>query len=107
MPLTYLRPALARETLQLIMHLTHADTGEIPYAFAGYGIHDGASVHEHPSDLDLYFLLVATSTILKVLSVRATEAITAAATLPVTAGRRALFTRQPAAAKLIATRWSR
>lgn len=57
LPLTYLRPALARETLQLIMHLTHADTGEIPYAFAGYGIHDGASVHEHPSDLDLYFLL--------------------------------------------------
>ena len=56
-PLTYLRPALARETLQLIMRLTHADSGEIPYAFAGYGIHDGAGVHDHPSDLDLFFLL--------------------------------------------------
>jgi len=47
---------------------------------------------------DLYFLLVATSTILTVLSVRAEEAIAAAATPPVTAGRRALITRRPAPA---------
>lgn len=56
-PLTYLRPDLARDTLRLIMRMTDGETGAIPYAFAGYGIHDGAGVHEHPSDLDLFFLL--------------------------------------------------
>ena len=56
-PLTYLRPDLARDTLRLIMRMTDSETGAIPYAFAGYGIHDGAGVHEHPSDLDLFFLL--------------------------------------------------
>ncbi len=57
LPLTYLRPELARDTLRLIMRLTHATGGDIPYAFAGYGVHDGAGVHENPSDLDLFFLL--------------------------------------------------
>jgi hypothetical protein len=56
-PLTYVRPQLARDTLRLIMHLTHADSGAIPYAFGGYGVHDGAIVHTDPSDLDLFFLL--------------------------------------------------
>ena len=56
-PLAYLRPELARDTLRLIMHLTHSDTGAIPYAFGGYGVHDGATVHTDPSDLDLFFLL--------------------------------------------------
>ncbi len=44
---------------------------------------------------DLYFLLVATSTILKVLSVRAAETIAATATPPVAARPRALITRRP------------
>ncbi len=56
-PLTYLRPQLARDTLRLIMRLTHADSGDIPYSFSGYGVHDGAIVHTNPSDLDLFFLL--------------------------------------------------
>lgn len=56
-PITYLRPQLARDTLRLIMRLTHADTGAIPYSFSGYGVHDGAIVHTDPSDLDLFFLL--------------------------------------------------
>jgi probable O-glycosylation ligase (exosortase A-associated) len=47
---------------------------------------------------DLYFLMVATSTLLKVLSVRAEEAVAAPAAPPVAAGRRALITRQPAPA---------
>jgi hypothetical protein len=47
---------------------------------------------------DLYFLLVATSAILRILSARAEEAAAAvaAAAPPVTTGRRALTTRQPA-----------
>lgn len=57
LPLTYLRPPLARDTLRLIMRLTHAGDGAIPYAFSGYGVHDGAIVHTHPSDLDLFFML--------------------------------------------------
>ncbi len=57
LPLTYLRPQLARDTLRLIMRLTHANDGAIPYAFSGYGVHDGAIVHTNPSDLDLFFML--------------------------------------------------
>ncbi len=57
-PLTYLRPDLARETLCLIMRLTHADTGAMTYAFAGHGHHsDALGIHAAPSDLDLFFLL--------------------------------------------------
>ncbi len=58
LPLAYLRPELARDTLRLIMSLTHADTGAIPYAFAGHGFHsDALGLHAAPSDLDLFFLL--------------------------------------------------
>jgi len=57
LPLVYLRPDLARDMLRLIMRLTHADTGAIPYAFAGHGIHADARIHKNPSDLDLFFLL--------------------------------------------------
>jgi hypothetical protein len=57
-PLTYLRPELARETLCLIMRLAHADTGAMTYAFAGHGHHsDALGIHAAPSDLDLFFLL--------------------------------------------------
>ena len=57
LPLTYLHPKLARENLQLLMSLQSGRTGALPYAFMGYGYHDGASIHEDPSDLDLFFLL--------------------------------------------------
>lgn len=58
LPLTYLNPDLARDTLCLIMHLTDGRTGAIPYAFAGYGfVSDALGFHDKPSDLDLFFLL--------------------------------------------------
>jgi len=58
LPLVYLRPDLARDTLCLLMRLRHADGGALPYAFAGHGFHsDGGGIHARPSDLDLFFLL--------------------------------------------------
>ncbi len=58
LPLTYVDPELARQTLCLIMRLTSAQTGAIPYAFAGAGWQsDALGVHAKPSDLDLFFLL--------------------------------------------------
>ncbi len=58
LPLIYLRPDLARDILRLIMSLTHAEDGAIPYAFYGHGLHsDGLGIHAAPSDLDLFFLL--------------------------------------------------
>lgn len=57
LPLTYLRPDLARENLRLIMSLQNEVTGEIPYSFSGHGLTDDAIIHEAPSDLDLFFLL--------------------------------------------------
>jgi hypothetical protein len=58
LPLTYINPELARDMLRLIMRITDAATGQIPYAFAGYGfISDGMGIHTRPSDLDLFFLL--------------------------------------------------
>ena len=57
LPLTYLHPALARDNLRLIMSMRDARTGQIGYAYAGFGVQDGATIHEAPSDLDLFFLL--------------------------------------------------
>ncbi len=58
LPLVYVCPALARETLCLLMSLRHADTLELPYAFVGNGCHSNAmGAHAAPSDLDLFFLL--------------------------------------------------
>lgn len=58
LPGTYLDPSLARDMLRLIMQVTHADTGQISYSFAGYGfLSDGLGVYSNPSDLDLFFLL--------------------------------------------------
>ena len=54
---TYLDPALARGNLRLVMEITRSSDGEISYAFTGYGVLEGATLHEHPSDLDLYFFL--------------------------------------------------
>lgn len=58
--LTYLAPHLARDALRLIMGITDSKTGQINYAFAGYGIVGGAGIHNHPSDLDLFFLWALT-----------------------------------------------
>jgi cellobiose phosphorylase len=58
LPGTYLSPALARDMLRLIMQVTDGQTGQISYAFAGYGfLSDGLGIHTKPSDLDLFFLL--------------------------------------------------
>ncbi len=57
MPLSYIRPDLARETLTLLMQITRGETGAMSYAFSGHGLLDGALVHNKPSDLDLFFLL--------------------------------------------------
>lgn len=56
-PLTYLRPDLARENLRFIMRLTRASDGQIVYTFGGHGFASGLAVHELPSDLDLFFLM--------------------------------------------------
>jgi hypothetical protein len=57
LPLTYLRPELARDNLRLLMSLMAAEPGGMPYAFTGFGAQDGATIHTNPSDLDLFFLL--------------------------------------------------
>lgn len=55
-PLAYLRPDLARENLRMIARSTFADSGQISYATAGFGMTEDAIVHTAPSDLDLFFL---------------------------------------------------
>ncbi|MBK8020623.1 MAG: hypothetical protein IPK19_04120 [Chloroflexi bacterium] len=58
LPLVYVRPALAREMLILLMRMRSAATGALPYSFVGHGAHDNAlGLHAGPSDLDLFFLL--------------------------------------------------
>ncbi|MFN7952668.1 MAG: hypothetical protein U0610_13170 [bacterium] len=57
LPLTYLRPDLARENLRFVMRLTRAADGQIVYTFGGHGFASGLGVHELPSDLDLFFLM--------------------------------------------------
>ena len=55
-PLAYLRPDLARDNLRMIARMTFADSGQISYATAGFGMTEDAIVHTAPSDLDLFFL---------------------------------------------------
>ncbi len=57
LPLTYLRPDLAKANLRLIMGLTQAKGGSISYSFHGFGMLEDAVIHTHPSDLDIFFLL--------------------------------------------------
>lgn len=57
LPLSYLRPDLAKETLRLLMRAQHPATGAFPYAFIGHGKTTGAVVHSRSSDLDLFFCL--------------------------------------------------
>ncbi len=55
---TYTDPPLAREMLRLLMQLQDATTGNLPYAFSGYGaVDDALGLHAMPSDLDLFFML--------------------------------------------------
>jgi hypothetical protein len=57
MPAVYLRPALAKEQLQLVMGLTHDADSRMSYCFHGHGALDDALIHTAPSDLDIFFLL--------------------------------------------------
>ena len=59
MPMTYLNPELARETLTLIMGLRDADSLALPYGYVGNGAlaTSAAGLHAHPSDLDLFILM--------------------------------------------------
>jgi hypothetical protein len=56
LPLSYLRPELARDLLRMIMRMTYADTDQISYAIQGHGVVEDAVIHRAPSDLDLFFL---------------------------------------------------
>lgn len=57
MPLSYLRPQLAREMLLLSLQLVYRADGRMSYAYHGYGVLDDAIIHYAPSDLYLFFLL--------------------------------------------------
>lgn len=58
LPLVYIRPALAREILILLMRMRDSQTLALPYSFVGNGAQDNAlGLHAKPSDLDLFFLL--------------------------------------------------
>lgn len=54
---TYFDEAIAKGNLRMIMGVTDAVTGQKAYSFTGYGVNEGATLHEHPSDLDIYFFL--------------------------------------------------
>ena len=57
LPLAYIRPALAREILILLMRMRNSQTLALPYSFVGNGAQDNAlTLHSKPSDLDLFFL---------------------------------------------------
>jgi hypothetical protein len=54
--LTYVDPALARETLLTCARMRREADGALVYATSGFGQLTGVGIHEHPSDLDLFFL---------------------------------------------------
>ncbi len=56
LPLIYLRPDLAKDSLRFIMRSQNAKTGAIPYAFIDHGQTTGILVHSKSSDLDIFFL---------------------------------------------------
>src|SRR5690606_27198017 len=43
--------------LRMVMGVTDAATGQIRYSFTGHGVTEGAGLHEHPSDLDIFLLV--------------------------------------------------
>ncbi len=56
MPLVYIRPDLAKESLRLMVRSQDRASGKLPYALAGYGVQSGLLIHELSSDSDLFFL---------------------------------------------------
>jgi hypothetical protein len=54
----YLEPLLAREMIRYISRLQRYPDYRIAYATAGFGLTEGAGLHNNPSDLDLSFLWV-------------------------------------------------
>jgi hypothetical protein len=54
-PMTFLDPAGARDTLRLIMQMTCPD-GRMYYAHTGFGKCTSAATHDAPTDLALFFL---------------------------------------------------
>ncbi|MAU13370.1 MAG: hypothetical protein CL607_26360 [Anaerolineaceae bacterium] len=60
MALCFIDPKLAREMLGFIMRMTSGDSGQIAYSYTGNGRLSGTIIHEHPSDLDLFFLMALT-----------------------------------------------
>jgi len=59
LPLVYLRPDLAKDTLRFCARMQNHRTGRLPYAFVGHGCVRGYVVHSRSSDLDLFFLWAA------------------------------------------------
>ncbi|HVO43058.1 MAG TPA: hypothetical protein VMT34_10560, partial [Aggregatilineales bacterium] len=58
LPMVYVRPDLARQTLTLLMSQRQAENLALPYGFVGDGaISDARGLHRFPSDLDLFFML--------------------------------------------------
>lgn len=57
LPLVYADPGLAKGNLRLILSLQEAETGKLPYSMTNFGQHDGALIHNNPSDLDLFLFL--------------------------------------------------
>lgn len=55
--LSYVAPALAKGNLRLLLSLQQSATGKLPYSMTNFGQHDGALIHENPSDLDLFLFL--------------------------------------------------
>lgn len=60
LPVTYVRPALAREALELLMGVHDLRDDRLRYAFHGHGFLDDALIHVAPSDVYLFFLLAMT-----------------------------------------------
>ena len=54
---TYLDPSIAKGTLRQVMGVTDATSGQIAYSFTNVGMVEGATMHNQPSDIDIYFLL--------------------------------------------------
>jgi hypothetical protein len=57
MATTYLDPQIAKGTLRQVMSVTDANTGQIAYSFTNVGMTEGATIHNQPSDIDIFFLL--------------------------------------------------
>ncbi len=56
LPLVYLRPDLAKESLRFMMRTQNATSGKLPYALTGHGVKTGLGLHARSSDSDLFFL---------------------------------------------------